>query len=56
MLVRYIGNIHPNVTESLLAEVFQSIGPLEGCKLIQKEKVRSLVGEIFFASKISFIK
>ncbi|CAA7408299.1 unnamed protein product [Spirodela intermedia] len=34
----YIGNIHPNVTESLLAEVFQSIGPLEGCKLIQKEK------------------
>lgn len=34
----YVGNIHPNVTESLLAEVFQSIGPLEGCKLIRKEK------------------
>lgn len=36
---RYVGNIHPNVTDSLLAEVFQSIGPLEGCKLIHKEKV-----------------
>ncbi|CAL9167017.1 unnamed protein product [Musa hybrid cultivar] len=34
----YVGNIHPNVTESLLAEVFQSFGPLEGCKLIRKEK------------------
>ncbi|XP_074589812.1 RNA-binding protein 208-like [Curcuma longa] len=34
----YVGNIHPNVTESLLEEVFQSIGPLEGCKLIRKEK------------------
>lgn len=34
----YVGNIHPNVTESLLAEVFQSMGPLEGCKLIRKEK------------------
>ncbi|XP_020266511.1 oligouridylate-binding protein 1B-like isoform X2 [Asparagus officinalis] len=34
----YVGNIHPNVTDSLLAQVFQSIGPLEGCKLIRKEK------------------
>ncbi|XP_058068494.1 RNA-binding protein 208-like isoform X2 [Magnolia sinica] len=34
----YVGNIHVNVTESLLAEVFQSTGPLEGCKLIKKEK------------------
>ncbi|XP_072990864.1 RNA-binding protein 208-like isoform X1 [Typha latifolia] len=34
----YVGNIHPNVTESLLAEVFQGVGPLEGCKLIRKEK------------------
>lgn len=34
----YAGNIHPNVTDSLLTEVFQSIGPLEGCKLIRKEK------------------
>ncbi|XP_077222770.1 oligouridylate-binding protein 1-like [Tasmannia lanceolata] len=34
----YVGNIHVNVTESLLAEVFQSTGPLEGCKLIRKEK------------------
>ncbi|XP_042398144.1 RNA-binding protein 208-like isoform X3 [Zingiber officinale] len=34
----YVGNIHQNVTESLLAEVFQSVGPLEGCKLIRKEK------------------
>lgn len=36
---RYVGNIHVNVTEKLLAEVFQSVGPLAGCKLIRKDKV-----------------
>lgn len=36
---RYVGNIHPQVTEPLLQEVFSSTGPLEGCKLIRKEKV-----------------
>ncbi|XP_042455170.1 oligouridylate-binding protein 1B-like [Zingiber officinale] len=39
----YVCNIHQNVTESLLEEVFQSIGPLEGCKLIRKEKVFSWI-------------
>ncbi|KAK1301409.1 Polyadenylate-binding protein RBP45 [Acorus calamus] len=34
----YVGNIHPQVTEGLLQEVFQSTGALEGCKLIRKEK------------------
>ncbi|KAH0459719.1 hypothetical protein IEQ34_012533 [Dendrobium chrysotoxum] len=34
----FVGNIHPQVTEALLAEVFQNMGPLEGCKLIRKEK------------------
>nr|AAD27631.1 putative nucleolysin [Oryza sativa Indica Group] len=34
----YVGNIHLQVTDSLLHEVFQSIGPVEGCKLIRKEK------------------
>lgn len=34
----YVGNINPQVTEQLLQEVFQSTGPLEGCKLIRKEK------------------
>ncbi|XP_077230295.1 oligouridylate-binding protein 1B-like [Tasmannia lanceolata] len=34
----YVGNIHVQVTEALLQEVFQSAGPLEGCKLIRKEK------------------
>eukprot|EP00252_Welwitschia_mirabilis_P000999 TRINITY_DN10984_c0_g1_i1.p1 TRINITY_DN10984_c0_g1~~TRINITY_DN10984_c0_g1_i1.p1 ORF type:complete len:472 (-),score=109.05 TRINITY_DN10984_c0_g1_i1:112-1527(-) len=34
----YVGNVHSNVTEALLAEIFSSIGPLEGCKLIRKEK------------------
>ncbi|CAM6082536.1 unnamed protein product [Calypogeia fissa] len=34
----YVGNIHTKVTEALLAEVFASVGPLEGCKLIRKEK------------------
>ncbi|CAN1345434.1 RNA-binding protein 208 [Linum perenne] len=34
----YVGNIHVNVTEKLLAEVFQTAGPLTGCKLIRKEK------------------
>lgn len=38
-LCRYVGNIHTKVTEGLLAEVFSSAGPLEGCKLIRKEKV-----------------
>ena len=41
---RYVGNIHPQVTETLLQEVFASTGPLEGCKLIRKDKV----GESFF--------
>ncbi|ONK61133.1 uncharacterized protein A4U43_C08F26580 [Asparagus officinalis] len=34
----YVGNIHLQVTESLLQEVFQSCGVLEGCKLIRKDK------------------
>ncbi|CAK9276305.1 unnamed protein product [Sphagnum jensenii] len=34
----YVGNIHTKVTDALLAEVFSSVGPLEGCKLIRKEK------------------
>ncbi|KAF3792313.1 Oligouridylate-binding protein 1B [Nymphaea thermarum] len=34
----YVGNIHVGVTEALLSEVFQSTGPVEGCKLIKKEK------------------
>ena len=39
ILDRYVGNIHLQVTDTLLQEVFQSIGPVEGCKLIRKEKV-----------------
>ncbi|KAH9804741.1 Oligouridylate-binding protein 1B [Citrus sinensis] len=34
----YVGNIHPQVTNALLQEVFSSTGPLEGCKLIKKDK------------------
>jgi nucleolysin TIA-1/TIAR len=34
----YVGNIHSHVSESLLQEVFSNTGPLEGCKLIRKEK------------------
>ncbi|PWZ54731.1 Oligouridylate-binding protein 1B [Zea mays] len=34
----YVGNVNPNVTESLLIEVFQSAGLVERCKLIRKEK------------------
>ncbi|EYU25830.1 hypothetical protein ABFS82_10G079800 [Erythranthe guttata] len=34
----YVGNIHPQVTEPLLQEVFAGTGPLESCKLIRKEK------------------
>ncbi|CAI9297539.1 unnamed protein product [Lactuca saligna] len=33
----YVGNIHPQVTEPLLQEIFSSTGALEGCKLIRKE-------------------
>ncbi|GFP85516.1 oligouridylate-binding protein 1 [Phtheirospermum japonicum] len=34
---RYVGNIHPQVTEPLLQEVFAGTGPLESCKLIRKD-------------------
>ncbi|KAF5190070.1 Oligouridylate-binding protein [Thalictrum thalictroides] len=34
----YVGNIHSQVTEPLLQEVFASTGALEGCKLIRKDK------------------
>ncbi|XP_017223560.1 oligouridylate-binding protein 1 isoform X1 [Daucus carota subsp. sativus] len=34
----YVGNVHSQVTEPLLQEVFSSTGPLESCKLIRKEK------------------
>ncbi|GMH16044.1 hypothetical protein Nepgr_017885 [Nepenthes gracilis] len=34
----YVGNIHPQVTEPLLQEVFSSTGHVEGCKLIRKEQ------------------
>ncbi|KAI8565324.1 hypothetical protein RHMOL_Rhmol03G0250200 [Rhododendron molle] len=34
----YVGNVHPQVTDPLLQEVFSSTGPIEGCKLIRKEK------------------
>ncbi|KAK8641905.1 hypothetical protein V6N13_011273 [Hibiscus sabdariffa] len=34
----YVGNIHSQVTEPLLQEVFASTGLVEGCKLIRKEK------------------
>ncbi|XWS17519.1 hypothetical protein CRYUN_Cryun33cG0074600 [Craigia yunnanensis] len=34
----YVGNIHSLVTEPLLQEVFLSTGPIEGCKLIKKDK------------------
>ena len=39
ILNRYVGNINLQVTDAVLQEVFQSIGPVEGCKLIRKEKV-----------------
>lgn len=44
---RYVGNIHVNVTEKLLAEIFQSAGPLAGCKLIRKDKVDSVIDYAF---------
>ncbi|XP_024023157.1 oligouridylate-binding protein 1 isoform X2 [Morus notabilis] len=34
----YVGNIHSQVTETDLQQVFSNAGPLEGCKLIRKEK------------------
>uniref|UniRef100_A0A6N2KEI4 RRM domain-containing protein n=1 Tax=Salix viminalis TaxID=40686 RepID=A0A6N2KEI4_SALVM len=34
----YVGNIHVNVTDKLLSEVFATAGPLAGCKLIRKDK------------------
>ncbi|CAH2036635.1 unnamed protein product [Thlaspi arvense] len=34
----YAGNIHTQVTEALLQEIFSSTGPVESCKLIRKDK------------------
>ncbi|XP_019456292.1 PREDICTED: oligouridylate-binding protein 1B-like isoform X2 [Lupinus angustifolius] len=34
----FVGNIHTQVTEPLLQEVFAGTGLVEGCKLIRKEK------------------
>ncbi|KAL0696488.1 hypothetical protein Bca4012_063668 [Brassica carinata] len=34
----YAGNIHTQVTEVLLQEIFASTGPVESCKLIRKDK------------------
>ncbi|XP_058743753.1 oligouridylate-binding protein 1B-like [Vicia villosa] len=34
----YVGNVHTQVTEPLLQEVFAGTGPVEGCKLFRKEK------------------
>ncbi|KAL5171441.1 Oligouridylate-binding protein 1B [Glycine soja] len=34
----YVGNIHTQVTEPLLQEVFAGTGPVEACKLIRKDK------------------
>uniref|UniRef100_A0ACD5WQ74 Uncharacterized protein n=1 Tax=Avena sativa TaxID=4498 RepID=A0ACD5WQ74_AVESA len=34
----YVGNIHVQVTDALLREIFQSVGSVDGCKLIRKEK------------------
>ncbi|KAL1218915.1 Oligouridylate-binding protein 1A [Cardamine amara subsp. amara] len=34
----YAGNVHSQVTESVLQEIFASTGPIESCKLIRKDK------------------
>lgn len=34
----YVGNIHVQVTDAFLREIFQSVGSVDGCKLIRKEK------------------
>lgn len=34
----YVGNIHPQVGETLLQELFSCTGPVEGCKLVRKDK------------------
>ncbi|KAK8547299.1 hypothetical protein V6N13_098012 [Hibiscus sabdariffa] len=38
----YVGNIHPHVREPLLQEVSLSTGPIQGCKLIKKDKTSYL--------------
>ena len=39
---RYIRNIHPQVSETLLHELFSCISLVEGCKLVSKEKLHLL--------------
>ena len=43
---RYVGNIHKKVTVTLLAEVFATIGPLSGCKLIKRNKVSTNISRM----------
>lgn len=50
---RYVGNVHTQVTEPLLQEVFASTGPVEACKLIRKEKVPFLSSCPFFHDCLS---
>ncbi|CAH8385141.1 unnamed protein product [Eruca vesicaria subsp. sativa] len=38
MSKQYVGNVHIQVTEALLQDVFASTGPVESCKLIRKEQ------------------
>ncbi|KAK6911834.1 RNA recognition motif domain [Dillenia turbinata] len=49
----YVGNIHTQVTEPLLQEVFSSTGLVEGCKLIRKEKYLSSYGFIHYFDRRS---
>lgn len=53
-MCRYVGNIHTKVTEGLLAEVFASVGALEGCKLIRKDKVLSLIFVRSMSSRLKY--
>lgn len=52
---RYIGNIHPQVSDVDLQQVFSNVGPLEGFKLIRKEKVRLLFFRYFHFSWLKTI-
>ncbi|KAI3773279.1 hypothetical protein L1987_47804 [Smallanthus sonchifolius] len=47
----YVGNVHTQVTEPLLQEVFASTGLVEGCKLIRKDK--SIYGFIHYFDRRS---
>ena len=54
---RYVGNLHPSVTEELILALFSQIGPCKGCKIIHEVSKTYISAEKMFciSQKCCFI-